>query len=857
MAQLPRYQRLGVKTRQPQNLDFADTREQAALSQNLSQQLNRMSNFAFQKAGERAVERGEERVQEEGAIATLGDIDKRGGPRTIADKAAYALGSRVAVAEVQNAAEIEISRILTEAEKSGTAFSTVQSQLADVTDGYSESLRVIDPAASSVLKVNLEGATGKATERYSNYYVKLQAQRQAAKRSEAADRSFNSVLSDAILPGMTVEKLGENIAAEADLLLGLGATEKQADAFYEKTFNAAYREKLTYDFNTAPLEEKQRLLTAMETTALPGMSLTQTQSVRKSLNADYNSALQVTRGESNSIVSSVNEYEILIAKGGKLPLKAINNLQDRADNLGDQGAAASAAIAELEFNAENATTYRKMNVEELASEVNDLKSGITGMGGSGIDTLLEAETLQVAQAYLTAANKSIKNAATEQKAEFQPKIDAANAQLKTLQDVVDEGIAVDINALTDLLSDINDIPDSLTDGLQDELNTLIATGDLGNTLREYTPSQVANYISGLQEEGVDTAIELKQLNLAEKMLKNMEIQLADDPLTYAMNVVVLDSNGKPVQIDGILPTAESMSLVANLKKRVVDAQIIASKYNIEPKYFTSQERDLLTEFLRSGGASGTMPDSDPSKHTSNRLKLMGFLGALVEGGGSATPDMLAELSKTAPAFAGIGALMSEGRPTAANHALRGKEYIDAGNKPAGLSDIYTEPEFKGMTSQALRFSPDTETVIRENAELIYADLAREEIDFNAEKWVMSIEMATGMQTRGRKSYGGIQEVRGRMTLLPPDVTPDDLEDALSSLTSEMAFEVSGINLSPGILNAIPNNSDFQVISAGGDKAAITFGKDAYGTPTYIKDSSGNPFFFDISNLVDLSKASGN
>ena len=180
MAQLPRYQRLGVRTRQPQNLDFADTREQASLSSNLSQQLNRMSNFAFQKAGERAVERGEERVQEEGAIATLGDIDKRGGPRTIADKAAYALGSRVAVAEVQNAAEIEISRILTEAEKSGTAFSTVQSQLADVTDGYSESLRVIDPAASSVLKVNLEGATGKATERYSNYYVKLQAQRQAA-----------------------------------------------------------------------------------------------------------------------------------------------------------------------------------------------------------------------------------------------------------------------------------------------------------------------------------------------------------------------------------------------------------------------------------------------------------------------------------------------------------------------------------------------------------------------------------------------------------------------------------------------------------------------------------------------------
>ena len=73
----------------------------------------------------------------------------------------------------------------------------------------------------------------------------------------------------------------------------------------------------------------------------------------------------------------------------------------------------------------------------------------------------------------------------------------------------------------------------------------------------------------------------------------------------------------------------------------------------------------------------------------------------------------------------------------------------------------------------------------------------------------------------------------------------------------MAFEISGTNLSPGMVNTISKNNDFQVISAGGDKAAIIFGKDAYGTPTYVKDSSGKPFFFNISNLVELSKASGN
>jgi hypothetical protein len=77
MAILPRYQRTGITTRQPGNIDFADVREQAKLSQTLSQQLDRMSDFAFKKSAEMAVERGQERVREEGAIPTLQSIEQR------------------------------------------------------------------------------------------------------------------------------------------------------------------------------------------------------------------------------------------------------------------------------------------------------------------------------------------------------------------------------------------------------------------------------------------------------------------------------------------------------------------------------------------------------------------------------------------------------------------------------------------------------------------------------------------------------------------------------------------------------------------------------------------------------------
>ena len=83
MAILPRYQRIGLKTRQPQQLDFADTREQARLGQNISQQVNRMADFAFKQASTEATARGERRVRDEGALPTLASIDSEGGPQGI------------------------------------------------------------------------------------------------------------------------------------------------------------------------------------------------------------------------------------------------------------------------------------------------------------------------------------------------------------------------------------------------------------------------------------------------------------------------------------------------------------------------------------------------------------------------------------------------------------------------------------------------------------------------------------------------------------------------------------------------------------------------------------------------------
>ena len=89
MALLPKYQKTGIRVRQASGMDFAAERERQRQSGVISQQLERMGKFAFERGAEMAQRRGEERVREQGAVATLEQMQERGGvPFTIEQKAA-------------------------------------------------------------------------------------------------------------------------------------------------------------------------------------------------------------------------------------------------------------------------------------------------------------------------------------------------------------------------------------------------------------------------------------------------------------------------------------------------------------------------------------------------------------------------------------------------------------------------------------------------------------------------------------------------------------------------------------------------------------------------------------------------
>jgi hypothetical protein len=273
MAQLPRYQRLGLQTRQPGNIDFADTREQARYAQTLAQQLDRMSDFAFKKSAEMAVERGQERVREEGALPTLEAIEAKGGPRGIAEKAAVEAANRIAVVEIETLATADMQKLIVEADESNMSMPAYQAAMADINDGYKASLQMVDPVAAGVLGARLLGASSKYETRYSEVVTRKAKAAWAEKVNITATTKGNAILDLATSPGATEEALTIEGQQMFNDLVSLGVSEKNAQSSVDETLKKAVRQNRFYVFDSASdFATKQALLERYQANPLPGYS---------------------------------------------------------------------------------------------------------------------------------------------------------------------------------------------------------------------------------------------------------------------------------------------------------------------------------------------------------------------------------------------------------------------------------------------------------------------------------------------------------------------------------------------------------------------------------------------------------
>lgn len=405
MGRAPRYQRMGVRVRQPGGTRFAAQAEATQYQQAISQALGTMSDFVYKKGAEAAEQRGLESVRQEGAVPILEDLKQQGGPRTIEETAAYEAANRLAVAEIQTEAELDITKVLDEGQANRTSYHSIQTKLSDIADGYSSALSSIDPVSAGVLRQRLIEATGKADMRYAKWWSGEQETIRREKQNIVAGNKAQTIIQNATIPGATTLMIDAEIAAGADTLKDLGIDEAALQDWQDEVKASAYKNNYLFSFNQLTVDEQgdalERIMSGKPKDLLPGMDYEDSvRFVNGLLRPEYNRNVSVLGSQSKYVVNKVSDQNTILESGGRVSQDVIQELRNRAIEVEQyDGGAAVQAVNELEGDTNIYSGFRAMSLAEMEATVGLYAQGIEGVGDEGRDTMLEVKRYEQASKF--------------------------------------------------------------------------------------------------------------------------------------------------------------------------------------------------------------------------------------------------------------------------------------------------------------------------------------------------------------------------------------------------------------------------------------------------------------------------
>jgi hypothetical protein len=366
-----------------------------------------MSQFLYKTGAEEAERRGIERIRTEGAQPVLEALREQGGPRTIAEKAAYEAGNRVAVAEIQAEADLEITRILNEGQKNKTSFSAIQAQLKDVTDGFPAALSNIDPVSAGVLRTRLTEASGKAEMRYSKWWTGEQTKLRKEKQNRVSANEAEFIIGNATVPGYTVQEIELDIESGSKTLTDLGVKPELVAEWADGVREKAIKEKTVFDFYQKPVEEQREEIKSILSgdKTLPGMDFEESvRFVNGSLRSEYNRNVAAVKAQSDYVVNKIEDQQGILEDGGRLSQEILADLNNAVDEIltadPQRGPALQSAMKSLQETDEFFSGLRSLSLTDAEATVFQLQSGMEGRGGEGIDTVLEQKRYEQASKFL-------------------------------------------------------------------------------------------------------------------------------------------------------------------------------------------------------------------------------------------------------------------------------------------------------------------------------------------------------------------------------------------------------------------------------------------------------------------------
>tara|TARA_B100000123_G_scaffold226813_1_gene175755 strand:+ start:495 stop:3062 length:2568 start_codon:yes stop_codon:yes gene_type:complete len=402
MARLPRLRSAGVQAAIPRSVDFAGLRGEAAVGQTISQTFDQMSNFLYKTAQKEAVRSGIERVRTEGAQPILEAMKAQGGPRGLEEETAYEAANKIAIAEIQTEAELEIAKILTDGQNNKTPFSSIQSQLKSVSDGFPAALSDIDPVSAAMLRTNLQGKTEKAGLRYSEFWSKETLRTLKERQNIAAANKAETIIGNASVAGFDPKELEKDITEAATELKDLGVRPNDLTTWSENVREEALKNNILFDFYQKDLSEQEEFINDIKSgkTTLPGMDFeTSIRFINGLLSPEYNRNKRAVEAQSTFIINRVEDLEDVLENGGQIDQEELANLLSDSSNVinYDEGASSTAARG-LQDTSNFFGELRTKSLAELEAYVTNLETN--GFDGT-LDTPEEVTRVKQAQNFLT------------------------------------------------------------------------------------------------------------------------------------------------------------------------------------------------------------------------------------------------------------------------------------------------------------------------------------------------------------------------------------------------------------------------------------------------------------------------
>lgn len=357
------------------------------------------------------------------------------------------------------------------------------------------------------------------------------------------------------------------------------------------------------------------------------------------------------------------------------------------------------------------------------------------------------------------------------------------------------------------------------------------------------PQAIAGQITELKRQMAEkgaTDAAIVTLDVMETLQTNMIKALATDPLSFAQGAGT--ARIQPLDF------SDGAKLQQTLAGRVADAKSVASRYGIEPKYFTEAERDGLSKIL-----------------TDNPASLPQLASGLVSALGSDAPAALKEISKDAPVLAHMGGLiLANGNQrfavdVAEGMAMRTMDgYKSAMPGDKALADAASEAMGASM-------SRDPETAARaiETATAAFERrMAKKGLgikDFETAgsparaEFQAAVNEALGATVIGGVQYGGITEVNGLETVAPADMPANEVQSAIDGITAE---DVAAFGIKPA--NGVPFTAAqlrrAQLLAVGDGRYRLALGDPFSDEPKIMKAADGNDYVLDIRALAKRKRS---